>query len=234
MAIQTNSSDSHLYSVSTDFLASNVPYSISVWINAIWNGGNRLSFVGMYDGTVTGGTTTGLQIGTSTGAGELSCWTYGGTLMVNSSTGVMTPYNNTWVFVVYTYDGTTHRIYLNDVLLNSSTTTPVTGTFTQVYINGYPPTGTANETSSFEIDTYAYYGRTLSQPEIQTMYNCRGFRHGIVYSQIARYEFEELADGSTATNVVDVSDNGNNLINTGSGSPLTYVSAGTVATSNLR
>ena len=73
MSISTTLANTHLFSTSSNFTASTVPFSISVWINAVWNGGSRLSFVGMYNGTTTGGTSTGLQIGTSTGAGEVSC-----------------------------------------------------------------------------------------------------------------------------------------------------------------
>jgi len=230
----TGVTNRHLYTTSTNFLASTDPYSISVWINAIWNGGTRLSYVGMYNGDLVGGTTTGLQIGTSTGAGEVTCWTYGGAPMVESAAGAMTPFNNTWVMITYTYDGTNHRVYRNEVLLNTDTVAQNPGTFTQIYINGYPPTGTTNETSTYQIDSYNYYGRTLTQPEIQTIYESRGNRHAITYTQIAAYDFDELAQGSTVTGVIDISGNGNTMINTGAGTAITYTYTGTVASSNLR
>jgi hypothetical protein len=234
MAIQMAAADRHLYTASTNFVASNVPYSISVWINAVWNGGTRLSFVGMYDGTVTGGTTTGLQIGTSAGAGEVTCWTYGGATMVSSAAGVMTAFNNTWIMITYTYDGTTHRVYRNAVLLGTSTTAPVVGTFTQIYINGFPPEGNASETAAYQVDSYSYYSKTLSLDEITTIYNSQGTRHAIVDKLIARYDFDELAQGSTATAIIDLSGNGNTMINTGAGTPITYTYTNTVANSNLR
>jgi len=236
MAILMNASDRHLYSVSSNFLRSIDPYSITVWINAVWNGAARLSFVGMYDGGVSTPTpTTGLQIGTSTGAGDVTCWTYGGTTLVSSATGVMTAYNNTWQMITYTFDGTTHRIYRNDILLNTATGNTVTGTFTQIYINGYPPTGTASETAAYSVDSYTYFGRTLSATEIQTIYNAGGARHGITYQQLARYEFDELAQGATVTSVVDMSGNGNNLNGTGaSATPITYTYTNSYPNSNLR
>jgi hypothetical protein len=237
MAIQmTGVTDRHLYSVSTNFLQSNVPYSISVWINATWNGGSRLSFVGMYDGGLTTPTpTTGLQIGTGAGAGEVSCWTYGGTILVQSATAVMTPFNGTWVLVTYTFDGTNHRVYRDNTLLaTSSAVPPVPGTFTQVYINGYPPTGTSSETGTFQVDSYSYYGRQLSTEEIGTIYYSRGTRHGIVDGLIARYDFDELSQGTTVTGVIDISGNGNTLLNTGAGTAITYTYTNTIANANLR
>lgn len=235
MAILMSAADTHMHSAGSNFLGSTDPYTISVWINAVWNGGARLSFVGMYDGALTTPVpTTGLQIGTSTGIGEVSCWTYGGTLLVNSASAVMTPFNNTWVMITYTFDGTTHSLYRNNVLLNTATGNTVAGTFTQIYINGYPPSGTASETAAYSVDSYTYFGRTLSLPEIQTMFNAGGARHGITYGQIVRYEFDEISQGSAVTAVVDMSGNNNTLINNGAGAPITYTYSGVYANSNLR
>lgn len=237
MAIQmTGATDRHLYAPGTNFVASNVPYSITVWINAVWNGGSRLSFVGMYDGgLVTPVPTTGLQIGTSGSVvGSVDCWTYGGTSMVTSAAGTMTAFNNTWALITYTYDGTNHRVYRNNTLLATSATAPVAGTFTQIYINGYPPTGTTSETATYSVDSYAYYNRTLNIDEITTIYNSQGTRHGIVYGLLARYDFDELSQGTTVTSVVDISGNNNTMLNSGAGTAITYTYTNTVANSNLR
>lgn len=234
MAIQTVVANTHLYSTSTNFTASTAPFSISVWINAVWNGAARVSMVGLYNGTTTAGTTTGLQIGTSTGAGEISCWTYGGTIMVQSATGVMTARNNTWVNATYTYNGTTHLLYVNGVQVGTATTAQIAGTFTQVWINGYPPTGNANETAVFGIDAYNYYNRTLSADEVLTIYNAAGQRHGIVYGALARYEFDELSQGASVSSVTDLSGNNNTLLSVGTGAALTYNYATSFADSNLR
>lgn len=237
MAIQmTGTTNRHLYTVSSNFLNSTSNYSITVWINAVWNGGTRLSYVGMYDGGLVSPTpTTGLQIGTGAGNGEVSCWTYGGTVLVESADTVMTPFNNTWVLISYTFDGTTHRVYRNDALLGSSSVVdPVPGQFTQIYINGYPPTGSSSETGTYQVDSYAYYGKTLSLEEITTIYNSYGTRHGIVDSLLARYDFDELSQGTTVTSVVDVSGNENTMLNSGAGTAITYTYTNTTANSNLR
>lgn len=236
MAILTGATtDRHLYCTGTNFSSSDSSYSISVWINAIWSSGTTFSFVGMYDGATppTGTPTTGLQIGTRGAGGIVSCWTYGGTVLVQSG-AVMTPYDNTWCMITYTFDGTTHSLYRNETLLATATTAVVVGTFTQVYINGYPPTGSTNETTSFSVDSYSYYGKTLSLAEIQTIYNAAGARHGITNNLLARYEFDELAQGATVTGVLDMTGNGNTLNNTGAGIAITYNYPGTYANSNLR
>ena len=234
MAILCNISDSHLYTTSSNFTQSNNPYSITTWINAVWSSGNTISLVGMYDGgVITPLPTTGLQIG-SRGVGLATCWTYGGTVLVQSAGGAMTPYDNKWVLITYTYDGTTHSVYRNDTLLATATTAVVVGQFTQVYINGYPPTGSNNECSTHQVDAYAYYKRTLSLAEISTMYNASGSRHGIVHGLLARYDFDEAAQGTSSVSIPDISGNGNTMINTGTGAAITYTYTDTIANSNLR
>ena len=229
-----NASDRHLYSVSSNFVGSTDPYTITVWINAVWNGATRLSFIGMYDGgTVTPIPTTGLQIGT-VGNGDVTTWTYGGTTLVASANGVMTPFNNTWQMITYTFDGTTHRVYRNDTLLNTATGNTVPGTFRQIYINGYP-LGTALETAVYSIDSYTYFGRALPLTEIQTIFNAGGARHGITFGQLARYEFDELSQGTTTSSVIDMTGNGNTLSTIGASvTPITYTYTNAYANSNLR
>lgn len=236
MAVQLSAIDKHLYCAGTNFLQSGSNYSISVWLNVSWSASaNVISLAGMYDGTpaATGTPTTGLQIGRR-GTSVLSCWTYGGQVLVQTG-AIMAAYDNIWVMITYTYDGTTHRLYVNNSLITTSTTAIVPGTFTQVYINGYPPTGNTNETDSYQIDSYSYYGKTLSLNEITTIYNAGGSRHGITNNLLARYEFDELAAGAAVSTVVDQTGNGNSLINTGASvSNLTYTYNGTYANSNLR
>jgi hypothetical protein len=136
--------------------------------------------------------------------------------------------------MTYTFDGTTNRLYRNNELLASDTAVPTPGIFTQVYINGYPPTGNADECSTHQVDAYAYYRRTLSSSEIETIYNAQGSRHGIVFDQFIRYELDELPAGDTVSSCVDISGNGNTLLNTGAGTPITYTYANGIANSNLR
>ena len=235
MAIQTTAADYHLRSSAAMGLQSQSVFSITCWLNAVWNPGARNSFVGIYGPTTDtplGTPVTALQIGTANGAGDLVCWTWGGGTMVQLATG-MTAFNNAWVHIAYTYDGTNHRLYRNGAQVATSTTAQIAGFLNQVYINGYP-TGTTNEVAAFQVDQYGLYRRTLSADEIQTIYNAAGARHGIVNGQICRYEFDEGAQNAACSAVVDLSNSGHGLSSTGAGATFTYTYPSTYANSNIR
>jgi len=241
MAVTLTVANSHLYGSGGTLPNTASPFSINVWINATWNGGARLSFVGLYNGTPATGTPTngsGLQIGT-TGGGDVLCWTYGGTTMVTSAAGILTASNGQWVMITYTWDGTNHRLYVNGVQTATSTTVPAsTQQMTQVYINGYPPTGNTNECAAFSVDSYANWSRALSANEVLTLYNNQGARGGATFGLAARYEFDDGSTGATVTAVADVSAGGNPIAHTGTVNTATYTySVGTVnnvANSNTR
>jgi len=237
MGVQSVAADSHLRSSQAMAISSQNALSIAVWINANWSSGARNSFVGIY-GPVSdvplGAPVTAIQIGTAAGAGDITCWTWGGVSLVAGSG--MATYNNAWIHVVYTFDGLNHRLYLNGAQLATSTTTQITGMLNQVYINGYPGGGTA-EVATHQVDSYALYRTTLTADQVMAMYKAGGSRHGIVSNLIAQYEFDEGIDASAVTQVIDVSGNGHHLTTVGAAattSPLTYTYTNTVANSNIR
>lgn len=252
MAVVLTPADSHLYGAGGGALPNSAnPYTINVWIRAAWNGGARLSFVGLYNGATppTGlpSTNAGLQIGTGGGAGEISCWVYGGTVVIESAAGAMTTFNNQWVMATYVWDGTNHRLYVNGGNpTNGITVTPtITGfnpvQMTQVYINGFPPTGNAGECSSFAVDSYGTYSRALSAAEILTLYNAAGSRGGVVQSLVSQYEFDEGAEGvaagtgaGNAPRIVDMTGGGNDILHTGAANTTTYTYSNTYPNSNIR
>lgn len=235
MAVLFNASNIHMYCTGTNFLRSTSSYSINAWIYNDWTAGTTKSLVGLYDGTptVTGTPLVGMQIGTQ-GTGEVTCWMYGGAVIVKTATSSMLPYNNVWVMVTYTFDGTSNRIYVNNTLQATTTTALVDGLFTQIWLNGYPPTGNANETSNFQVDAYSYYNRTLSADEVSTIYNASGDRDGIEYGHLANYSFDELPEGSTVVSSVDLTGNGNTLQISGTGTAITYIYTGVPLNSNTR
>jgi hypothetical protein len=192
--------------------------------------------VGIYgplNDTPLGAPNTAVQIGTQAGTGDLVFWTWGGGSLCNTATGVMTALNNTWVFVVYTYDGSTHRGYVNGVQVCTGTSAQQPGFLNQVYINGYPGSVTG-EVHNHLVDQYALYRRTLSAAEILSMYTSQGARHGNFGSLICRYEFDEQVQASAVTSVPDLSGNGHVLTPVGAGAAMTYTYTGTVANSNIR
>jgi hypothetical protein len=239
MAILTTAADTHLRSSQTMGLSSQSAFSISCWINGVWNPGSRRSLVGIYGGsadTALAAPITGVQIGTTNGSGELTCWTWGGGVLVGTAAGVMTALNNAWVHIVYTYDSTTHRVYLNGALAASQLNTvnpQIAGFLNQVYINGYP-TGTTSEVSAFYIDQYTLFRRTLAPDEIQTMYYSQGARHGLVNGLICKFEFDEGIEGSLTASVPDLSNSGHNLSVDGVSTAISYSYVNSLASSNIR
>lgn len=171
--------------------------TITCWINAPWSGATH-SYVGLYDEKQRAslGTSTAIQLGSRT-VNTFDVWTWGGGILVTSSIPT-TP--GAWVFLAYTFDGTTHRCYVNGVLGGSSTAAQLTGNFDSVYLNGYSGSG-SSETATFQLDTYNYYNRALSAAELLTMYTSKGNRHGIVFGSLTRYEFDGGAMGSSVTTV---------------------------------
>jgi hypothetical protein len=212
------------------------PLSVTIWINATWNPGARRSFVGIYGGatdTPLIAPTTGVQIGTGNGAGDLMFWTWGGASLCTTAANVMTTYNGKWIMVTYTYDGTTHRGYVNGAQVCTGTSVPLVGYLNQVFINGYP-TGGVSEISAFQLDQYGLYNRALLADEVLTMYNAYGYRHGVTNSLVCRYEFDEYGEGTTTSTLPDLSGNGHTLTNIGAGTPVSYTYLNTFASSNIR
>ncbi len=206
MAIQfTQSGDALANNVGTgvNFIttAATSPVSVTCWIKAPWNSTGTHSYVGLYDekqraASGTSNTSTAVQLGKRT-ANTFSVWTWGGGSLVDCSISMLT-YDNMWTFIAYTFDGTTHRCYVNGELGGTATNTQHAGNFDRVYLNGYTAGGAA-ETATFQLDTYTSYNRMLSQDELRTMYNAAGNRHGIVYGCVVRYEFDEDAIGVGVT-----------------------------------
>lgn len=241
MAVQFTTNGDNITNATdaTFFTSATVSQSITVWINALWDGNIKTSsMVGMYQ--AAGGTgATAIQIGSRTAAGQCDIWTWGGGIMI-SSTGVTIP-ANTWVNITYTYDGTSHRLYYNGTLNRTviNGTAPnvaqIAGSFNAVYMNGFAAGG-VSETATFMVDTYYYYTRTLSADEIQTIYAARGNRHGIVYGSLLRYEFDEAVLGSDVVSVVNQSSYNqaiSNLLPANLRTPRVTYAAGSVS-SNLR
>lgn len=239
MAIATSAVDMHLRSSQAMGLLAQTPFSVTCWIKAVWNPGSRRSFVGICGPSIGTGDVplatpfTAMQIGTSGGNNELTCWTWGGGTLVGTGTGVMASFNNIWCQIAYTYNGTTHRVYRNGVELANATTTQLAGYLNQVYINGYPG-GVLSEVAAYEIDQYAVYRRELSAAEVLTIYNAGGARHGISYDLVCRYEYDELASGANVVSVPDFSGNGHTLTPTGAGANFTYTYNNVYPNSNIR
>lgn len=202
-----------------------LPNSLMCWLNSTtWLSGGTSSMVGTYTSTTTGG--TAIQIGTRNGTGNCDVWTWGGTVLVSSSggTGITTLADNTWYHVAYTYDGTTHSLYINGVITSTSTVAQLSGTITAIFINGFP-TGGSSETGLFSADDISYFNRTLSANEIMTAYSTAGDRDGIRYGCTASILFSEGITGAVANNCIDYTGAGNTLTPIGTATGVNFIYA---------
>lgn len=204
-----------------------VANSLMCWINATtWTGGATNSMIGTYNSATAGG--TAIQIGTRNGTGNCDIWTWGGGVLVSSlgGTGITSLTNGSWYHIAYTYDGTTHKLYINGIQTNTATTAQIAGTITAIFINGFPTGGTA-ETGIFSIDDISYFNRTLSASEVLTAYTTSGDRDGLRYGCTASILFSEGTVGAIANNCIDYTGNGNTLtpIGTATGVNFTYSSS---------
>lgn len=161
-----------------------------------------------------------IQFG-SYGVPDFRVWLWGGASLVNITTGL--PPTNTWFHAAFTRSGTTNSLYINGELRATTTTTPQTDKFRQALMNGYP-TGGASETNNGRVFDMRWYNRALSQPEIETIFNLRG-RDNIVFGMIGRWGAKMEGTVSAAVSqLVDLSDNTNNMTQIGTGSnPLEYI-----------
>jgi hypothetical protein len=215
MAILLNASDIHLTGTVNNFSDIITPFSVSTWIQyAGWNTGVIKSLVGLY---LVG--TTAVQIGTYQ-AGNVNVWTWGGTNLITSN-GAVSLSTTDFIHIVYTFDGTNHRLYVNGPLINTTTTAQVSGVPDTIYINGYP-TGGSNETAVYSVDDTIYFNRQLSNEEILTLYNSRGIRDGIYDHVVARYTMSEGVIGSTTSSLKDYGQFNNNLAVSGAGSSIIF------------
>lgn len=178
-------------------------------------------------------TMTAMQIGTVLGAGEISCWTYGGAVLTTTATDFAPQSNNKWINVCYTWDGEWSKLYVDGTLAAAAATAQNPGMLKYVTINGYMA-GAAAETDSHSVDCYMLYNRALSDDEVLTIFQAEGGRHGIWNGLVAQYEFDELPEGSNATNVLDLSGNGATLLMVGNGAAPKYTYQNAVADSNIR
>ena len=113
-------------------------------------------FKGVSMGFHTLGGCTGMSLGV---------WGYGGPFDVCTST---IPTANTWHHFVYTYNGTTHQLYLDGSEVNKSTTAIDTGTATAMKIGAWA--GGNDEFWLGSIDEVRIWNRSLTANEISQLY----------------------------------------------------------------
>ena len=112
-----NGTTSYIITPTNGFVPNNNNQTISIWANyAAAPGGNRnlITFQ-------NAGASSAIQLGFR--GGNTVAWKWGGVELVN---GGASPSINTWHYYVYTFDGTTSRLYIDGVEKNNSTVAPQT------------------------------------------------------------------------------------------------------------
>jgi hypothetical protein len=136
--------------------------SISFWFDPAEDapanpGSNQRTCVAL----VNPGSMAGIQVGTD--RNRLAVWSWGqnqGFVIANAPPGNGTHH------VAYTFDGNTHRLYVDGSLIDSATPQPQTGRASILYVGTYDP---PNELCAGQIDDLRIYDRALPVRDIAAL-----------------------------------------------------------------
>jgi hypothetical protein len=134
--------------------ATNAPQTVSAWIKLNGTSGQPY-IVSMWDGTSQSGVSLGIN------GGQLAAWKWGPSNLVSTAP----PSLNVWHHVAYTFDGTTHKLYVDGVLASTSTTAPNAHAVTRAQLGAY------NGGSSFNglLDDIRIYNAALSATAVANL-----------------------------------------------------------------
>ena len=138
--------------------ADNVAKTISYWIKFPSAPTSAAVVFQMDNGN--NGTYSGFHNLTGCSGVSMGTWKWGGPFLVCTAI----PATNTWHHYVYTYDTSTHRLYLNGNLITTGGGATQSTTPNEAYIH------TAGEHFSGLIDDVRIYNRALSGDEIKRLY----------------------------------------------------------------
>ena len=136
--------------------AANAPQSISWWMNLPGSPSGVQNVLSLTNDPKQSGVQPGFR------NGQFGVWKYGGTFLVTATP----PSTGTWHHVAYTFDGTTHRLYVDGTLRGSATTAPQTATPSKLEIGRW--TG-GNEWLRGKLDDIRLYARVLSPTEVTVL-----------------------------------------------------------------
>ncbi len=150
-AITLDGTSGYLTLGTTNLPANNAAQSISLWYKGAPNGGNQ-NMVAMSNGS-----NSAIQLGFR--GSSLIAWSWGGGTLI-STTAIN---DSNWHHAVYTYDGTTDKIYVDGALQASGTSTHQTASVTAAYLGTY--NGSA-ELFAGSLDDVRVYNRAISAAEV--------------------------------------------------------------------
>lgn len=162
-AIRFDGVDDHVVLGTRMLPANNQPQSVAFWVRYASNpptgsGASQL-FVSLTDNVLVGGSR--LKLGFSGGA--LTAWAFGGRDLVAAPLPLPPP---GWHHFAYTFDGTTHRLYIDGALRNSSTAAPDTGAVAHARLGNL---FNGSEWFAGDLDDVRIYGRALGAPEVAAL-----------------------------------------------------------------
>ncbi len=217
MALLLNGSTQYVATGITNVPNVNVSQSISCWfMHTVAPTGNMNIIAIMNDG-VNAGNQLGFR---NQGTGEhILMWQYGGGTTVE---GTFLPANDVWHHAVWTWDGTTNRLYVNGVEDANSLTALQTAAITDINFGRW--TG-GSEYYPGTLDDMRIYDRALSPEEVATIYAARG-TDGIVDGLVSRWLMNEGSEGSAASGAGNVRDSAINANNGEAFTSPTYEAGG--------
>jgi len=133
--------------------ATNAPQSIAAWIKLTSTANSYIA--SMWDG----GSQSGVSFGMNNG--QLQTWAWGPRTLVGTSA----PSLNVWHHVAYTFDGTTHKLYLDGAVVNTSTAAPNAHAITRAQLGAYNSGGSFNG----NLDDIRIYSAALSATEVAAL-----------------------------------------------------------------
>jgi hypothetical protein len=162
-AINFNGSTNYVSASSFPALSAGAPFTISAWVYLASGAG---SFPMIVDAnTSSSAWFFGVNIGSGSHAG-LNLYLGSGTMQTTNNTAFTT---NTWHHVVGTYDGSVAKVYVDNVLLSTSSSGTSAAKLSGLLVgNG---TAAGNSFWKGNIDDLRIYNRALSAAEVLALYN---------------------------------------------------------------
>jgi len=136
--------------------AANAPQSISWWLNVPTIPSGVQDIIALTDDVGRSGVQPGFRYG------QVGVWKWGGAWLV----ATMPPASGGWHHYAYTFDGATHRLYVDGALQASATTTPEAGAPTTVQIGRWSG---GHEYLGGSVDDVRIYNRALNGAEARIL-----------------------------------------------------------------
>jgi YD repeat-containing protein len=156
-------------SLETGLPANNASQTVANWMNVASNPSGTQCAVDLHND----GSASALQIGFRNG--NVTAWNHGGNVLAQETP----PSAGSWHHVAYTYDGTTHTLYIDGVSAGTSTASPQTAAVTSFVLGRW--NGGPGEYFAGKLDELRVYSRTLSATEIAGLAGGNGTGLSAVY-----------------------------------------------------